>query len=537
MKPVIYAEQYIEQIEGQVYDYKFFVFNGQVKMMFIATDRHGNNSLTHDFFDRDFNYLPFTYGKISHADPLPSKPKNYDKMIELAEKLAEPFPFVRVDFYEIDNKIYLGEMTFYPGGGILPFDPVEWDYTIGSWLELPEKLITDKKELLYPIKLGYAKGKLKFKRTYKKMRRKIIRHDIIKNKHYLTLLNRIRMEVTNHAEKGRRFITIEKIDVFTRRATLPKKKAAQLPAAPAFTPLSPMYSFMMEDKITLDMKKHYCEQKAYKQLGYFPNLDHPTSFNEKLLWLALNYKNPQHAIASDKARAKAWVSERIGSEYVVPLIGAYSNVNDIDFESLPDKFVMKANEGWSAGSVLLINGKSKYNIDRLKAVASTWLYPWSSYYYNNMCITDEKPERPLIVIEEMLEQEGKKYLNDYKLYCCNGKVKFALIVIDRGSKKQSRTFVDRDWNVLPVKRKGKYSSKAPVRPENFELMVELAEKLAVGFPMVRVDFYNMDGKIYVGEMTFTPGMFLCFQPKEWDFKLGEYLDLTELIEKSENLTQ
>lgn len=150
-----------------------------------------------------------------------------------------------------------------------------------------------------------------------------------------------------------------------------------------------------------------------------------------------------------------------------------------------------------------------------------------------MCITDEKPKQPLVVIEELLEQDKKKHLDDYKLYCCNGQVKFALIVTNRGSIRESRTYVDRDWNVLPVRRKGKYSSTAPAQPDNFQTMIELAEKLSSGFPIVRVDFYNVNGHIYVGEMTFTPGLFLCFQPKEWDFKLGEYLDISELLTKSQ----
>ena len=289
-------------------------------------------------------------------------------------------------------------------------------------------------------------------------------------------------------------------------------------------------AFMMEDKITYDMKKHYCEQKAYKQLGYFPNLDDPKSFNEKLLWLALNYKNEHHKVASDKARAKEWIAQRVGSEYVVPLIGAYDNVNDIDFDALPDRFVMKANEGWGADEVIMVLDKSQHDIDRLKAHASSWLFPWSSYYYNNMCITDEKPEKPMVVIEELLEDDGRKFLDDYKFYCCNGEVKFALIINDRGSAEQSRTFVDVDWNVLPVRRAGKFSNSVPKKPENLDKMFELAKKLSQEVPFVRIDFYNIDGKIYVGEMTFTPGMFLSFNPREWDYRLGEYLDLSELIE-------
>lgn len=537
MKPVIYAEEYIEQPNGQVYDYKFFVFNGEVKMMFIATDRFGeSNQLTHDFFDRDFNHLPFRYGGICHAEKQPEKPRNYNKMIELAEKLAKPFPFTRVDFYEIGDRIYLGEMTFYPGGGILPFDPVEWDYEIGEWYQLPEKMITDKNGAFYPIRLAAAKAGYLLKGSLKKVRSKIIRHDVVLKRHYITIFGRLRFPFSMRNEKGFRYVTVQGVEWKLRKLEKTQPKDAYLPA-PDFEPLPPRIAFAMEDKITIDMKKHYCEQKAFKQLRYFPNLDNPQSFNEKLLWLALYYKNPHHKVASDKARAKDWIGSRVGYEYVVPLIGAYSNVNDIDFDSLPDKFVMKANEGWGADEVILVTDKKRYNIDHLKALASSWLYPWSSYYYNNMCITDEKPERPLIVIEELLEHEGKKYLDDYKLYVCNGKVKFALIVNERGSKHEKRTYIDANWNVLPVRRAGKFVSAAPAKPDNFDEMIRLAEKLAEEVPFVRIDFYNIDGKIYVGEMTFTPGMFLRFEPKSWDFRLGDYLDISALMKERDPDTE
>lgn len=135
MKPVVYAEQYMEQIEGQLYDYKFYCCNGKAKFLFIATDRHKEGKLTYNFFDMDFNRLPFTYGGRGHEENL-EKPAHFEEMVRCAETLAEPFPFVRVDFYEVGNTIYVGEMTFYSGGGILPFDPVEWDYKLGEYIDL-----------------------------------------------------------------------------------------------------------------------------------------------------------------------------------------------------------------------------------------------------------------------------------------------------------------------------------------------------------------------------------------------------------------
>lgn len=137
MQPVAFAEPYIEQSDGQVYDYKFYYSNGEFLYMFIATERHTDSVLTYTFFDDQFRRLPFTYGKKPNASPIPAMPHNLEKMVEIGRKLAEPFSFVRVDFYEIDEKeFYLGEMTFYSGGGTLPFDPIEWDARLGKKINI-----------------------------------------------------------------------------------------------------------------------------------------------------------------------------------------------------------------------------------------------------------------------------------------------------------------------------------------------------------------------------------------------------------------
>jgi len=140
MVPVVYAEEYVEQPNGQLYDYKFFCCGGKARFWFVATDRQGEKPLTHDFFDMDHKHLDFAYGDRAHARPLPEKPVFYEEMVRCAEILSEPFPFVRVDFYEANGRFYVGEMTFYPGGGILPFDPVEWDYRLGEYIDLPGEI-------------------------------------------------------------------------------------------------------------------------------------------------------------------------------------------------------------------------------------------------------------------------------------------------------------------------------------------------------------------------------------------------------------
>ena len=136
MKPVVYAEEYMEQLNGQLYDYKFYCCNGKARFLFIATDRAQKSTLTYDFFDMEFNHLDVIYGGRGHSKVKLEKPRFYDEMVRCAEILAEPFPFVRVDFYETEDNYYVGEMTFYSGGGILPFEPREWDEKFGSYIDL-----------------------------------------------------------------------------------------------------------------------------------------------------------------------------------------------------------------------------------------------------------------------------------------------------------------------------------------------------------------------------------------------------------------
>ncbi len=451
MPPIIFAEEYIEQANEQVYDYKFFCFNGRVDSLFIATDRQDKSRpTTFDFYDADFKPLDITYGGHAHVKTPHEKPANFEKMKELAAKLSKPFPFVRVDFYDLGDRVYVGEMTFYSGGALLSFEPVEWDKIYGDKIRLPDKVLQNTEDY--------------------------------------------------------------------------------------FDPLSPKEAYMMEKRITPVMQRMYCMQKAYAQLGYLPDLDEPKSFNEKIIWLALNYKNPDIRVAADKFAAKEYIASRIGGEYVVPLLGAYRDVAQIDFSALPNKFVAKSNCGWGSDQVIIVTDKSTYCIDHLKVMMTTWLYPWCTYYYQNMCITDEKIE-PMIVIEELLEDEEGGSVDDYKFYCCNGEPRFALVVSDRKARAQTRTFVDMDWNCIPVMRKGKKTAAHPKKPARLKEMKRLCRKLAKDFPLVRIDFYEVNGRVYVGEMTFTPGMFLGFKPIEMDYKLGEYLDLSEYLNEKKDLSQ
>lgn len=137
----VFAEAYMEDEFGELRDYKFFCFDGEVKALFIASDRSkGEHAVRFDFFDENFNHLPFTNGH-PNADITPQKPKMFDEMKNMAAKLSKGIPHVRIDFYEVGNRVYFGEMTFFHWSGVKPFVPEEWDYKFGSWIELPSQSV------------------------------------------------------------------------------------------------------------------------------------------------------------------------------------------------------------------------------------------------------------------------------------------------------------------------------------------------------------------------------------------------------------
>lgn len=138
VKPMVFAEEYMEDEFGELRDYKFFCFNGKVKMLFVATERQKREEPFFNFFDENYNPLNLKQGHPVNTI-IPEKPKGFEKMVEIAEKLSEGIPHVRIDLYIINGNVYFGEYTFYHFGGVVPFEPNGWDEKIGSWLELPSK--------------------------------------------------------------------------------------------------------------------------------------------------------------------------------------------------------------------------------------------------------------------------------------------------------------------------------------------------------------------------------------------------------------
>lgn len=288
------------------------------------------------------------------------------------------------------------------------------------------------------------------------------------------------------------------------------------------------YSVDYHNSLLATKKERECELKRifYNNCHYYLDLKHPKTFNQKLQWLKLNYIDPAQSRCVDKCEFKKYVAEQIGEGYTLPMYGAWDDESDIDFDALPEKFVLKSNVQSDGRHIIVVRDKSKLDQDKLRTVLSSWLLR-----RNNLCSSfcgAYKTVEPKILAEEYLEGFDNT-LTDYKFMCFNGKAEMLFVVADR-KKKMCVNFYDLDWNLLPFTRKYPNTDYPLSKPKNFDLMLELANKLAAPFPFVRVDFYeSADGEhVYVGELTFYPGGgYETFQPMEWDYKLGEMLQLPE----------
>ena len=256
------------------------------------------------------------------------------------------------------------------------------------------------------------------------------------------------------------------------------------------------------------------------------DLSNPKSYSEKLQWLKLYDKNPDYTKMVDKYLVKQYVSEIIGEQYIVPTLGVWENFEEIDFSLLPNQFVLKCTH--DSGGLVICKDKTKLDKETAKKKIQNCLktnYFWSGREWPYKFV------KPRIIAEKFMqdskdsEEEG---LTDYKFFCFNGEPKAMFIATDRAKEgvETKFDFFDMEFNHLPFTNGHPNSEKEIKKPEKFELMIELAKKLSVGIPQVRVDFYESEGNIYFGELTlFHWGGFVPFEPKEWDYKFGEWVDL------------
>ncbi len=259
-------------------------------------------------------------------------------------------------------------------------------------------------------------------------------------------------------------------------------------------------------------------QRLHRKL----NLNNPRRYTEKLNWLKLHDRNPLYTILVDKYEVKQYIKKRLGEQMVIPLYGVWDHFDDIDFNQLPDKFVLKCTH--DSGCFCICNDKTKFDIQSAKSKIEKSLnsnfYWWTREWpYKNV--------KPRIIAEKFMEEGDGDVLTDYKFFCFNGEPQ--MMYISKDVSTEPRTdFFDMNWNHLPFRLKDPHADVMPAKPEKFDEMREIARVLSEGIPHVRVDMYVINKQIYFGEMTFfhNSGIF-SVTPDEWDFKIGEWLKLPE----------
>lgn len=250
-----------------------------------------------------------------------------------------------------------------------------------------------------------------------------------------------------------------------------------------------------------------------KKLGKPLNLENPQTFNEKIQWLKLYDSTPIKTRLADKYLVREYIKEKIGEEYLVPLLGVWNSFDEIDFNKLPDKFVLKCNHGSAMNAV--ITNKSSIDKKKLKKKFDEWMRENFGFVKGLQLHYNDIPHK--IIAEEYITP-----LDDYKFYCYGGKCQHILHKYERDKKAVYCNF-DRELNCLPLSHKS--TTEKIILPENFDKTLLLAEKLAKDFAFVRVDFYLSQKQIYFSELTFTPSSGANTYTDEWDKRLGEFFNI------------
>lgn len=265
----------------------------------------------------------------------------------------------------------------------------------------------------------------------------------------------------------------------------------------------------------------------YKRvLGKRLNLSNPQTFNEKIQWLKLYDRNPEYTTMVDKYEVKEYVADKIGEQYIIPTLGVWDRFDDIDFDKLPDQFVLKCTH--DSGGLVICRDKAK--LDKIEAkrkieasLKRNYYYPGREWPYKNV--------NPRIIAEEYMKDSETDELKDYKFFCFNGEPVYCQVISDR-STNETIDFFDMDWKhqeftglALPHKL---FSSHPVPVPVTFYQMINTAKKLSEKIPFVRVDFYEVNNKMYFGEVTFYPASgFGVFTPEQWNISLGQMIQLPE----------
>lgn len=287
-------------------------------------------------------------------------------------------------------------------------------------------------------------------------------------------------------------------------------------------PLKRAYSDMHYAAMHVVPEEWYLKRKFKKQVGYPLNLDNPCTFNEKLQWLKLHDRNPLYTKMVDKYEAKKYVAELIGEEYIIPTLGVWDHFDEIDFDTLPNQFVLKCTH--DSGSIVICKDKNTFDKQAAKKKLERGLR--YNYYYAGGFEWPYKNVKPRIIAEKFMVDESRKELKDYKVFNFNGEPKIIQVDYDRFVE-HKRNLYTTDWKYIEAAIE--YATDAGhyiAKPKRLTDMLDLAKKLSANIPHVRTDFYSIDDNIYFGELTFYHGAgFEKFSPEDFGVSLGNCVNI------------
>lgn len=250
--------------------------------------------------------------------------------------------------------------------------------------------------------------------------------------------------------------------------------------------------------------KEYLERKYKACMGKPLNLDNPKTFNEKLQWLKLYDHKLEYTMMVDKYKVRDYIKEKLGEEYLIPLIGVWNNPDEIDFDSLPNQFVLKCNHNSGLG-MYICKDKSKLTAKDIKKIRKNLAKGLAQDYYLTGREWPYKDVPRKIICEKYMEDTSSSELRDYKFFCFGGVAKCFKVDFDRFISHKANYFsINGKQMKLGEKDFPPIFGDAISLPNNIKVMEEFASKLAETYPFLRTDFYNVDGKIYFGELTFYP---------------------------------
>lgn len=265
----------------------------------------------------------------------------------------------------------------------------------------------------------------------------------------------------------------------------------------------------------------YLQMMYYVNMGKKLNLKNPVGYNEKLNWLKLYDRKDIYSKMADKYEVRGIVKDKIGEEYLIPLLGVWDCSQDIDFDKLPNQFVLKCTH--DSESVVICRDKSSF--DRETAIKQLSAAMKINYYYNSREWV-YKNIKPRIIAEKYMEDTVDGELRDYKFFCFQGVPKALFVATDRGIGKTKFDYFDLNFSHLDLLQHYPNADKPIRKPVNFDKMIEFSKILSKDIPHVRVDFYDVNGKLYFGEITFYHfGGYMPFEPESWDKVFGDWLVL------------